>query len=67
MKISWERMNEIASRALDALYELDPEAAIELAEEDLDLDEEEKNWFCIEYWFDNEDDDDEEDDNNEDY
>ena len=52
-KPSWERLCEIATSALHALYEADEETAKDLVNEsELDLDAEEKEFFGIEHWFD---------------
>lgn len=57
MAITRERLEEIATRALHALVEDDEETAREFFETELELDEEEMEYFGIE--FDEEDEDDE--------
>lgn len=60
-RICWERMDEIASKALSALYDENPDVARDLVESELYLDEDEINYFCIDYWFDNGEEDEDED------
>lgn len=45
--IPWERMDEIASKCLHALYEAEPIEAMEYFREELDLTDEEMEYFCI--------------------
>ena len=46
-KITWDRMCEIATKALHKLLEDDEEAAIEFFREELDLSEEEREYFEV--------------------
>lgn len=46
-KPNWYRMDEIATKAIDRLIENDPYDAEEFLREDLDLDLEEAEYFCI--------------------
>ena len=55
-KPSWERMDEIATKAIDKLFELDVDEAREFLETEVDITDEEKNYFCIEQFFEDEDD-----------
>lgn len=49
MTITRERLEEIATRALQALVEDDEETAKEFFETELELDEEEMEYFGIEF------------------
>ena len=46
-KPNWYRMDEIASKAIDKLIENDPYDAEEFLREEIDLDLEEAQYFCI--------------------
>lgn len=46
-KPNWYRMDEIASKAIDKLIENDPYDAEEFLREEIDLDQEEAEYFCI--------------------
>lgn len=46
-KINYYRMDEIATKTIDKLIENDPYEAEEFFEEELDLDDEEVEYFCI--------------------
>ena len=46
-EINYYRMTEIASKAIDGLFEVDPYGAEEWLEDELDLTEEESKFFCI--------------------
>lgn len=53
--IPWERMDEIASKAIDKLFQMDSEEAREFLEEEVEITDEEKNYFCIDQFFEDED------------
>ena len=46
--ITRQRLEEIASRVLDKLIENDPDEAIEFIDEELELTDEERKYFCVE-------------------
>lgn len=60
-KISYWRMDEIASKAIDGLFEDDPWEAEIYCEDTLELDDDEKEYFGINNKFDESEDDDYED------
>lgn len=62
--IPWERMDEIASKCISKLFEMDDDEARDFLETEVELTDDEKNYFCIEDRFEVEDwlkDDDEDD------
>ena len=75
--ISYQRLEEIASRAIDRIIELDLDGVEEWLESELDMTEKERQYFCVDdniretaqayvYYVD-EDDEDEEEENDEYY
>lgn len=54
--ISWHRMNEIASKAIDGLIEDGEEEAKEYFRNEMELDEDEVTWFGIEDLYEEDDD-----------
>ena len=47
LKIGWDRMNEIASKAIDGLIEDDPYEAEVYCVNEIEMTEEEQEWFGI--------------------
>lgn len=59
--IGYHRLDEIASKAIDGLFEFDENEAKYYCESELDLDKREREYFCVDNKGEESDDDDDED------